>query len=256
MDSTSLKEQRPPSTTSVNSPVRDAEWRERLRQDEMERRRQSGIMRLGGIVPFTQFTFESFNPDLNGTHRLLKVCREFDPTKGNLMMIGPVGVGKTHLMVAMAHRVFDQGGKVRIFSKADLIAYVKGRRTYSLEYEMLDVIKELVELDFLGIDDIEDKPNTETASGILKQILSKRYDRGMHGACITTNKLLGSKVVIGENKERVGDDGEPVSQEGTLHAILGPKVADRIDGMFSIIVVPPETKSVRGLLKRAKKTAP
>ncbi len=227
MDSTNLKELKQPSTTSND---REAEWKARIRAEEAQRRRLSDIRALGGEEPYENYTFDNYDPTLNDTHRSLKICKEFDPTKGNLMLLGPVGTGKTHLATAIARRTLDSRGTARVYKKPELIAYIRGRKSYSMEYETLDVIHELCQLNTLVIDDIEDKPNTESAVTFLKLILDKRKAAKRTGMIITTNKPIEA-----------------------LYEILGAKVADRIDGMFSILVIPPETKSVRGAIKRSKK---
>ena len=50
------------------------------------------------LVDFRHRTFDSFNPKAAGVAEAFRVCREYaeDP-RGWLVLVGPVGCGKTHL---------------------------------------------------------------------------------------------------------------------------------------------------------------
>lgn len=195
-------------------------WRREIEQREMDRRREEGIRWLGGPVPFSEFTFDKFNPDLNKTHRYKKIVQEFNISKGNLYLLGPVGTGKTHLMTAKAHQVFDLGGTVRVFNKSTYMEL--------LEYSgWLTVLKGL---SFIGLDDIDEFGPGKRVQSAIKLMIQERQNWGKSGMFITTNKPLA-----------------------TLGLILGGKIEDRIDGHFQNLIIPPETPSARGILKQQRR---
>lgn len=225
------------STTSVPTSLKpgmilNEEWRDKIRAEERQRRRLAHERALGGPEPFENYTFEKFDPEINGTHQMLKACMAFDPTKANLFMVGPQGVGKTHLTSAIAHRVLDNGGTARLFSKKEIAAFIRGRKSYVSEADEMDAVTELSGLNVWVIDDIEEDPNRDTILSGIKLAIEKRHKEGRFGCIITSNKSLAE-----------------------LTDIIGPKLTDRIEGYFKHLVIPPGTPSARPLIQKKKKSS-
>lgn len=200
----------------------EAEWAVEMRAREAENRRLAGIAWLGGPDAFANLTFEKFNPDLNGTHRLLSTVKKFDTRKKNLLMLGPWGSGKTHLAAAKAHEIFDMGGRVRYFTKKSFSDFTRR--------EGRDWLLEIRELDLWILDDLENKPNTDTLLTAIQIGIDERRNYGKAGMIGITNKDMTG----------LGD-------------VLGGKLQDRFNGYFQHLVIPAETPSARGLLKEAQK---
>lgn len=225
--------------SSTNGPISSKpamilndEWREKLRAEERQRRRLSHEKALGGPVAYEKFTFEKFDPELNGTQKILKACMDFDPTKDNLFIVGPQGVGKTHLATAIARRALDNGGLVRLFSKKELAAFIRGKKSYVNEADEMESVVELSGLNVWVIDDIEEDPNRDTILSGIKLAIERRHKEGRFGCVVTSNKALDE-----------------------LTDIIGPKLSDRIEGYFKHLVVPPETPSARAIIQRRKKSS-
>jgi DNA replication protein DnaC len=212
-----------PETISPEKSDAVARLRVEIREREQQLRRQAGIKWLGGPVAFEEFTFERFDPALNGTHRVLQIVSDFDIRKQNLLIIGPWGVGKTHLATAKAHQIFDLGGRVRFFTKKGLSDFMWERGRHWAE--------ELLELDMMVWDDVEDNPNTKGLLTGMKLIIDERKKMGKAGIIGITNKDMTG---LGEE--------------------LGGFLQDRINGFFQHLVIPPTTPSARGLLKRKGST--
>lgn len=196
------------------------EWQREMKKREDDKRREEGIKWLGGPLPFEEYTLDLFDPDLNGTHRYKTIVQDFDIRSGNLYMLGPVGTGKTHLMTAKAHQIYDLGGSVRIFDKSRFVEL--------LEYSgWLTVLKSI---SFIGLDDVDEFGTGKRVLTAIKLLIQERVNWKKNGIFITTNKPLAA-----------------------LGTILGGKNQDRIDGYFKHLVIPENTPSVRGILKKAKK---
>ncbi len=221
----------PPSTTSENREALrrqiNAEWKAEIRAREYKRKQELAIRCLGGEGPFERYTFEKFDPALNGTHRVLQACLDFDPTRANLFILGPQGTGKTHLSAAIARRVLDQGGRARVFRGKELAAELKGRRSYATDHDEIDAITMLAGLDVIVCDDIEDGPDRDGYLASFKILLERRRNVKRFGFIITSNKTIAE-----------------------LSEIVGPKIADRIEGEFKHLIIPPDTLSARALLKQ------
>ncbi len=205
-----------------------------------ERQKMAWIKALGGLEPYDDYTFEQYDPNLNGTHQWLDVIKnKFNHLTQNLFVFGPVGTGKTHLTTAYLRRVLEQAGTARFFRKAELVAACRGSKHFLSEAELLDNIYTLADtLDAVVIDDIEDEPNTPTAQKVIKYFFDRRKSMKRHGIITTSNKPLVIK-----------DDGVT---KFPLAEYLGVKSVDRISGHL-IFGIPQDTPSARGLLKLKRK---
>lgn len=182
-------------------------------------------------MPYEQYTFEKFNPNLNGTHRILEACLSIDPLEDNLYILGSQGVGKTHLATAIARRVLDYGGRAKVFRGTELAASLKGRRSYATDHDQIDSIQDLASMDTIVLDDIEDGPNQKDAYiAALKVLFEHRKNQRRGGFIITSNRTLNELAVI-----------------------IGAKLTERIESEFKHLVIPLETPSARKILKKIKK---
>lgn len=222
-----------PAMTSEQIAEMKAEWKreqeEKYREAERARKRAVIEKSLGGEVPYRDYTFDKFDPNLNGTHAILKACLSFDPMKDNLFMYGGQGKGKTHLSSAIARRVLDFGGTGHVFRGSELAAALKGRRTYATDHDQVDAISDLANIHVLVMDDVENGPNDK--KGYLEAVtvlLEHRKNRGRFGCIITSNKTIAE-----------------------LADIIGPKICDRMQE-FKHLVIPESIPSARPLLKRKK----
>ncbi len=219
-----------PTTLEQREQVRktiDAEWKATVRAREFERKRETIIASLGGKDPYDEYTFEKFDPKLNGTEKILQACLDFDPTRANLFILGGQGKGKTHLSTAIARRVLDQGGRGKVFRGKQLAAALKGRRNYATDHDELDAISMLASLDVIVFDDIEDGPDRDGYLSSFKVLLESRKNEKRFGFIITSNKTVAE-----------------------LSEIVGPKIASRIEGEFKNLIIPEEVLSARALLKQ------
>lgn len=102
----------------------------------------------------------------------LEVCKEFAENPGNgLFMIGPTGLGKTHLSLAAANRLIEKGMSVVYNSVPDLLRIISGEQFNRTEGDTLSVVNDcdLLILDDLGAENISDY-NTS----LLYQIINAR----------------------------------------------------------------------------------
>lgn len=109
----------------------------------------------------------------------------FVENKHNGVLLGPVGVGKTHLATAIAHKACRAGHKVLYVNAIEAIndlitAQKQGRLKEALRKYTLPHLLVLDEIGYLPID--------KTGADLLFQIISVRYERG--SILLTTNKAF------------------------------------------------------------------
>ena len=138
--------------------------------------------------------------------------------KNGLILSGPVGVGKTFLLVSLAKKLLVKGYQVEFIDFYRLIEEIKGSFS-AKDKSSQEIIDPLIEVEILLIDELGKGRNTELELTILDQIVMGRYNQNKP-IIATTNYSLhspSSKTVnlksvshafgtdyFGSLKERVG----------------------------------------------------
>jgi DNA replication protein DnaC len=119
---------------------------------------------------------------------------EFLPQHGNVILLGGVGVGKTHLAIALAHTACLQGKTALFTSAVDIVnALAAAQATGGLKRELARLLKPTL----LVIDELGYLPIDKFAADGLFQVISQRYERG--SIVITTNRAFKQRPEIFNN---------------------------------------------------------
>lgn len=161
-----------------------------LIQDEVERRNMRQLERRLKKAGFsTDMTIEgfdfSFNPTVNKKQILDLATGRFVERKENICLIGPAGVGKTHLASALAHQACRRGFDVLFVKTAHLIRHLNQGRadgTWQVKLERY-LTPALLILDDWGL-----KPFGRPAADDIYEIICERYERG--SIIITSNRTV------------------------------------------------------------------
>ena len=118
----------------------------------------------------------------------------FIAEKANVIFLGGVGLGKTHLATALGYAACQQGHSVLFTSAVDVInalaaAQRNGRLKLTLERYLKPTLLILDELGYLPIDKV--------GADLLFQIISRRYERG--SILITSNRVFKKWAEIFNN---------------------------------------------------------
>lgn len=105
----------------------------------------------------------------------------------NALLLGPPGVGKTHLSVALGLEACRLGLRVMFTTAAALITTL-GKALY--ENRLEEKLKLLTQPKLLIIDEIGYIPIDRQGANLFFQLVSRRYERG--AILLTSNQSLGS----------------------------------------------------------------
>ena len=168
------------------------EFLDKLLQEEIKAKRERFIRMKTRLahLPYhktlEQFDF-SFQPSVDERRIRDLATLRFVHQQENLILLGPPGVGKTHLSVALALEAIKQGLTVYFTTAHDLVQTLQiAHQNNSIKQKMRAFIKPNV----LIIDEIGYRKMDETAAHFFFQIVSERYESG--SIILTSNKSYGS----------------------------------------------------------------
>ena len=170
-----------------------------LLQDEVERRDTHALsLRIKRGNLDVQKTLESFdfaaNPKLpRAALAELSLC-DFIERKENIIMVGPSGVGKSHLAMALCHEAARRGFDVNFTRSGALLSWLHGGRgdgSYDRRFKQTIDVPLLV-LDDFGLLDLSIREQTD-----IYEIVCGRYERC--STIITSNREVSEWFSLFQN---------------------------------------------------------
>ena len=159
---------------------------------------------LGGVPANMRgrMTFESFRTDANGsltdeerravagTHAYVQRWAQRGYPDGWLLLLGPCGVGKTHLAVAAAVERENLGDDVFFATVADLLDQLRGTFSEDSPIAHDDLMQRIRISQLLVLDDLGSERHTPFAEDKLFQIVNYRYEERLP-TIVTTSAFPG-----------------------------------------------------------------
>jgi len=158
--------------------------------DEMETRNMRKLSRLlqnaGLGTEKTIETFDfSFNASVNAAYiRELATCRFIEKGEG-IFFIGPTGTGKTHLAKAICHQACRKHFTTAFYS---FHQFFNELSKAELKNKLSQLIKKLIKIDLLVIDDFGFKKIYQQSAEYLYAIVDARY--AVKSIILTSNRAI------------------------------------------------------------------
>lgn len=115
-----------------------------------------------------------------------------DPDGRNLLLLGPVGVGKTHAAVAAVRaQHFDRGTDVRFLPVVELLDLLRPGGPDNALYDLADT-------DLLVLDDLGSERPTEWTAERLYALINRRWLEVRPTVCTTNLDPDGLRAAVGE----------------------------------------------------------
>lgn len=160
----------------------------RLIEGEAQRRQELAIQRRIAAARFPCIkTLDQFDwnwpKKINRTQVQNLFRLAFLPDKGNVVFMGGVGLGKSHLAGALGYAACLAGHSVLFTTAVDIInTLTAAQAAHRLKAEL----KRLLAPRILCIDEVGYLPIDKTGADLLFQVISHRYERG--SIVLTTNQ--------------------------------------------------------------------
>ena len=110
---------------------------------------------------------------------------KFIEDKANSILVGGVGLGKSHLAIALGYAACEAGFRVRFTTAIDVINTLSAAGKAG---RFVQELKKYTRPDLLLVDELGYLPIDKHGADLLFQIISQRYERG--SIVLTTNKVF------------------------------------------------------------------
>lgn len=173
---------------AIDDKLAYVEFLERLLEDEVERRAQKQLlMRLRRASFTAEKTLEgfnwSFNPTLNKQQILDLATSQWIQRKEGVLIVGPSGVGKSHLAQALGQEACRRGYSVLFTTVIKMLAQINGGRADGTREKRL---ANYLRPDLLILDDFGLKPLRGAEPEDFYEVINERYERG--SVLVTSNR--------------------------------------------------------------------
>jgi DNA replication protein DnaC len=183
-------------------------------------------------LPSFTTDFPAANPSLTLAHiAASKFADEFDPREGTgLLIIGKIGVGKTHLAVGiMKELMLNRGVACVFYDYRELLKEIQNSYNASVQATELDVLRPVFDAEVLVLDELGAVKPTEWVWDTVSLILNTRYNDN-RTTIITTNFPDGAPGGSGSLSA-----ARSATREETLGDRIGERMRSRLHEMCRIV---------------------
>jgi DNA replication protein DnaC len=199
---------------------REQEISQELEEKAKQKRlndRITKLKELGVGKRYIDNSFDNYLADAPEKQNALTKCKELcndimnDEKPSNLIMVGGVGTGKTHLANSMVINLFDNKKRSERINMIDMIRSLKSTWSKESEQTEEDLLKYFTSIDLLIVDEVGVQFNSDTEKMFVFDIINGRYENCLPTVIISNLDINGVKEVIGDRcVDRLREDGGKV----------------------------------------------
>ncbi len=170
----------------------------RCTQQELDKGRQTRLLRYSNLGSLTRFTFDNLLPQGRSGNPINQeqFCRAYEAAKafaaeakGWLILAGPSGCGKTHLAAAIANECVSHGQTAFFISAPDLLERLRSAFGPNSEIPYDEFFDRVRNAPLLVLDDLGAQTSTPWAKEKLDQLLNHRFNSELPTVIVTTTPI-------------------------------------------------------------------
>lgn len=177
--------------------------REALIRENLKCSGLSGLFEEQSFDNFDLSHYRDSEEDLRRMTKNLAAARafaeDFPKNRGNLLLIGPTGTGKTHLSTAIAKTVISQGFDVLYDSIQNILSAFEHDRFRSGYGQEESTARKYLDVTLLVIDDLGTEFSNSFTVSVLYNLLNERANRGL-STVISTNLSVSRLTELYEDR--------------------------------------------------------
>jgi DNA replication protein DnaC len=153
-----------------------------------------------------------------------------------LLVIGPVGVGKTHLAVGIAKELMRSKGVQCLFRDyRELLKEIQNSYNPSVDATEMDILRPVFETDLLVLDELGAIKPTEWVWNTVSLILNSRYNNQLTTLITTNLPDLPPRDVAGSDDVRSAAAARRAAGEPTLGDRITEPMRSRLHEMCRVV---------------------
>jgi len=167
-----------------------------------------------------------------------KFVEEYPVDKTGLLLIGTIGVGKTHLAVGIIKElILSKGISCLFYDYRELLKQIQNSYNDSVKTTELDLLRPVFETEVLVLDELGAVRPTDWVWDTVSLILNTRYNDNRTTIITTNYPNLGERDRLGNVSSRSPEAAKYAAERETLGDRIGDRMRSRLHEMCRIVTM-------------------
>jgi DNA replication protein DnaC len=218
----------------------------RVTRCDCQLRARAGALLAAARIPNRYERCELSNFEFEGSYLSLAPARmtayrfveEYPVDKAGLLLIGTIGVGKTHLAVGIIKELIRSKGIACLFyDYRELLKQIQNSYNDTVKTTELDVLRPVFETEVLVLDELGAVKPTEWVWDTVSLILNTRYNDNRTTIITTNYRNLEERERPGNVRSTSPEAAKYASEKETLGDRIGDRMRSRLHQMCCIVTM-------------------